>query len=41
MKFISVVEVDGYVYGLFDGILECVCGWFGERMWKGGCFGYG
>ncbi len=33
-KFTNVVYRDGYLYGLSDGILECVRAVDGKRMWK-------
>ena len=40
-KLTNVVFRDGYVYGLSEGILECVDLDAGERMWKRGRFGHG
>ncbi len=40
-KFTQVVLRDGYVYGLSDGILECIRLATGERMWKGGRYQHG
>jgi outer membrane protein assembly factor BamB len=40
-KFTSVVLRDGHVYGLSDGILECVAVADGRRAWKGGRYGQG
>lgn len=40
-KFTSSVELEGYVYGLSDGILECVRGRTGDRQWKQGRYGHG
>ncbi len=40
-KFTNVAIKDGYVYGLSDGILECIELATGERMWKGGRFKHG
>jgi len=40
-KFSNVVIQDGYVYGLSEGILECVDLKTGKRVWKGGRYGYG
>jgi len=41
VKFSSVVERDGYVYGLDENILVCLDLRSGKRMWKGGRYGYG
>ena len=40
-KFTNVAVRDGYVYGLSDGILECVELETGQRKWKGGRYGHG
>ncbi|HEU4386581.1 MAG TPA: PQQ-binding-like beta-propeller repeat protein [Blastocatellia bacterium] len=40
-KFNSSVLLDGYIYGLDDGILACVDVQTGEKKWKGGRYGYG
>jgi outer membrane protein assembly factor BamB len=40
-KFANVVIHDGHVYGLSDGILECVRLEDGKRMWKRGRYGQG
>lgn len=40
-KFTQVVIRDGYVYGLSDGILECIRLSDGKRMWKGGRYQHG
>jgi outer membrane protein assembly factor BamB len=40
-KFTNVVLHDGHVYGLSDGILECVDVATGERCWKRGRYGHG
>jgi outer membrane protein assembly factor BamB len=40
-KFTNVVIHDGYVYGLSDGILECVDLSRGKREWKRGRYGHG
>ena len=40
-KFTNVVIMDGYVYGLSDGILECVALETGKRAWKRGRYGHG
>lgn len=40
-KFNSSVFLNGYVYGLDEGILTCIDAATGERKWKGGRYGYG
>src|SRR5204863_5834949 len=40
-KFNSAVFLDGYVYGLDEGILTCVDAASGRRQWKDGRYGYG
>ena len=40
-KFTNVVIHEGHVYGLSDGILECVRLDDGKRMWKRGRYGQG
>lgn len=40
-RFTNVTIRDRYVYGLSDGILECIDVETGERVWKGGRFGHG
>src|SRR5262249_41637035 len=40
-KMTNVVVHGGFVYGLSDGILECVELNSGERKWKGGHYGHG
>lgn len=40
-KFTNVVERDGYIYGLDDGIMACVNLETGERQWKEGRYGHG
>ncbi len=43
-KFTNVVLHDGYIYGLSDGIMECIRVEDGKRMWKDnkkGRFGHG
>jgi outer membrane protein assembly factor BamB len=40
-KFTNVAIRDGYVYGLDDGILECLEIETGEKRWKSGRFGHG
>jgi outer membrane protein assembly factor BamB len=40
-KFNNVVTLDGYVYGLDDGILACLDLATGELKWKEGRYGHG
>jgi outer membrane protein assembly factor BamB len=40
-KFNSSVLLDGYIYGLDEGILACINAETGEQKWKGGRYGYG
>jgi len=40
-KFTNVALREGYVYGLSDGILECVELESGRSAWKGGRYGHG
>ena len=40
-KFTSPVERGGYIYGLDEGVLECLNAETGQRMWKKGRFGHG
>jgi outer membrane protein assembly factor BamB len=40
-KLTNVAVKDGHVYGLSDGILECVSLDDGERKWKNGRYGHG
>ncbi|MDP6469306.1 MAG: PQQ-like beta-propeller repeat protein [Pirellulaceae bacterium] len=40
-KFCNVVVHHDHVYGLSDGILECVELATGQRVWKGGRYGHG
>jgi outer membrane protein assembly factor BamB len=40
-KMTNVVVHNGFVYGLSDGILECVDLNSGERKWKAGHYGHG
>lgn len=40
-KFTNVAIHDGHIYGLSDGILECVRIEDGKRMWKKGRYGHG
>jgi outer membrane protein assembly factor BamB len=40
-KFSNVAILDGYVYGLSDGILECIEAASGQSKWKQGRYGHG
>ena len=40
-KFTNVVLLDGFLYGLSQGILECVDVGTGDRVWKAGRYGHG
>ena len=40
-KFTNLVEHQGYVYGLDDGVLVCLDPATGERCWKKGRYGHG
>lgn len=40
-KFSDVIVVEGYAYGLDEGILTCISLADGSRRWKGGRYGYG
>jgi outer membrane protein assembly factor BamB len=40
-KLTNVVVHDGYIYGLSEGILECVVAETGQRKWKNGRYGHG
>lgn len=40
-KFTNVVVREGYVYGLSDGLLQCVDLEAERRQWKGGRYGHG
>ena len=40
-KFSSPIHVEGYIYGLDDGILACLDATNGKRQWKGGRYGHG
>lgn len=40
-KFTNVVLRDGYIYGLSEGVLECVELESGKRQWKRGRYGHG
>jgi outer membrane protein assembly factor BamB len=40
-KFTTAVAHDGYVYGLDDGIMQCIEIKSGRQMWKGGHYEHG
>ncbi len=40
-KFTNVIEKDGYIYGLDDGIMACIDTKRGRRQWKQGRYGHG
>lgn len=40
-KMGSCVFLNGYIYGLDDGILACIEATSGKRQWKGGRYGHG
>jgi outer membrane protein assembly factor BamB len=40
-KFTNAVFLDGHVYGLSEGVLECIELATGERVWKHGRYGHG
>ena len=40
-KFSNVTILNGYVYGLSDGILECIEAANGQSKWKQGRYGHG
>lgn len=40
-KFTNVAQREGFLYGLSDGILECVAAVDGSRQWKRGRYGHG
>lgn len=40
-KFTNVVVRDGFVYGLDDGIMQCLDLTTGDQKWKGGRYGHG
>ena len=40
-KFTNAVFLDGHVYGLSEGVLECIDLETGERSWKHGRYGHG
>ena len=41
LKFTSPVYLDGFIYGLDEGILTCLDALTGKRQWKGGRYGHG
>lgn len=41
LKFNSAVALDGFVYGLDEGVLTCLDLETGKRVWKKGRYGYG
>ena len=40
-KFTTAVAHDDYVYGLDDGIMQCIDVKTGQQKWKGGRYGHG
>ena len=40
-KFTNLVCLDGYIYGLDDGIMTCLEAATGEQKWKGDRYGHG
>jgi outer membrane protein assembly factor BamB len=40
-KFTNLVQRDGFIYGLDDGILACLDAATGEQKWKDGRYGHG
>ena len=40
-KFTNAVFLDGHVYGLSEGVLECIDLETGKRVWKHGRYGHG
>jgi outer membrane protein assembly factor BamB len=40
-KFTSPIYIDGFIYGLDDGVLACLEAETGKRRWKGGRYGHG
>lgn len=40
-KFTNAIHLEGRLYALSDGILECVDAATGDRVWRGGRFGQG
>ena len=40
-KFTNVVYLDGFIYGMDDGILACIDAADGKRKWKRGRYGHG
>jgi outer membrane protein assembly factor BamB len=40
-KFSSPVLIDGYIYGLDQGVLGCISAETGDRQWRDGRYGFG
>jgi outer membrane protein assembly factor BamB len=40
-KFTNLIQRDGFIYGLDDGILACISAETGELQWKDGRYGHG
>jgi outer membrane protein assembly factor BamB len=40
-KFTNLVQRDGYIYGLDDGVMTCLDASSGEQKWKDGRYGHG
>lgn len=40
-KFCSPILIDGYIYGLDEGVLSCLDAETGERQWRAGRYGHG
>jgi len=40
-KFTSAIAFDGHLYGLSDGVLECINSKDGSRVWRGKRYGQG
>jgi outer membrane protein assembly factor BamB len=40
-KFANLIKLDGYIYGLDDGIMVCLDGANGQLKWKEGRYGHG
>jgi outer membrane protein assembly factor BamB len=40
-KFCSPIFIDGYIYGLDEGVLSCFDAETGERQWRDGRYGHG
>ena len=40
-KFTNVIHLDGFIYGLDDGIMACLDAATGEQKWKEGRYGHG